>query len=119
MTARGGCGGAIQHSCMPLRSHSQNNQNNRFVRLQVCVCVYYVPDYIKFSWEVDGVQRYPVRCQGKLSGDVSSQVGQSTIPESCTLALLDLLPTVECLSPRQAMQLMKSGREGESSPTHE
>ena len=57
MTAREGCGGAIQHNCMPLRSHSQNNQSNRFVRLQVCVCVYYVPDYSigKFSWEVGGI----------------------------------------------------------------
>ena len=40
MTAREGCGGVIQHSCMPLKSHSQNNQNNRFVRLQVCVCLH-------------------------------------------------------------------------------
>ena len=41
--------------------------------------------------------------------DVFSQVDQHTIPESCTLSLLELLPSVECLSPRQALQLMKTG----------
>ncbi len=34
------------------------------------------------------------------------------IPESCSLALLDLLPTVECCSPRKAMELMRTGRDG-------
>ena len=43
------------------------------------------------------------------------QAGQHVIPESCTLALLDLLPSVECLSPQQALQLMKTRTESKSS----
>jgi len=50
-----------------------------------------------------------------LTGDSSSQDAQHTIPESCTLAFIELLPSVECLSPQQAMQQMKAGREGENS----
>ena len=45
--------------------------------------------------------------------DVSSQTGHYAIPESCTLAFLDLLPSIECLSPQKAMHLMKIKGEGE------
>ena len=62
--------------------------------------------------------KVPSKMSFSTTGNVSSQAGQHTIPESCTLAFLNLLPSVECLSPRQAMQLMKTERESESSPTH-
>ena len=44
------------------------------------------------------------------------QSGQHVIPERCTLALLDLLPSVVCVSPQQALQI-KTDKEGKSSPT--
>ena len=46
--------------------------------------------------------------------DISPQAGQHVIPESCILALLDLLPSVECLSPRNALKLMNTRAESES-----
>ena len=42
------------------------------------------------------------------------QAGQPATPDSCTLALLDLLPSVECLSPKQALQVMETERESEN-----
>ena len=53
-------------------------------------------------------------CVLNRSDDVFSQVDQHTILESCTLSLLELLPSVKCLSPQQALELMKTGRESES-----
>jgi len=46
--------------------------------------------------------------------DFSPQDTQHTLPENCTLALLELLPSVKCLSPRQALQQMKTGKEGKA-----
>ena len=44
---------------------------------------------------------------------VYPQAGQPATPDSCTLALLDLFPSVECLSPKQALQVMETERESE------
>jgi len=49
-----------------------------------------------------------------LTCDFSPQNDQHALLESCTLALLELLPSMECLSPRQAIQEMKAEREGET-----
>ena len=41
------------------------------------------------------------------------QSGQHDIPERCTLALLDLLPSVDCVSPQQSLRI-KSSIEGKA-----
>ena len=49
-----------------------------------------------------------------MTCDFSPQNDHHALLESCTLALLELLPSMECLSPRQAIQEMKAEREGET-----
>ena len=70
-------------------------------RLQLCVCC---------AKLYNGGHRPLV-----LTSNFSPQDVQRTISENYTLVLLELLPSVECLSPRQAIQQMKAGREGENS----
>ena len=42
------------------------------------------------------------------------QGGTQTLPESRTLALLELLPSVNCVSPKKALELMETGKEGDT-----
>ena len=38
---------------------------------------------------------------------------QKLIPESCTLALLEMLPTVQCINPREVLPLLNKGAPAE------
>ena len=67
------------------------------------------------------------KVSGKISGDllilsltddISPQADQHVVPEISTLALLDLLPSVACLSPQQALQLMETETKSKSNVTH-
>lgn len=53
-----------------------------------------------------------------LTDDISPQADQHVVPESSTLALLDLLPSVACLSPQQALQLMETTTKSKINVTH-
>lgn len=66
------------------------------------------------------------KVSSKMSGDlilsltdnISPQADEHVVPESSTLALLDLLPSVACLSPQQALQMMETRTESKKNPTH-
>ncbi len=40
------------------------------------------------------------------------QRDRANFPESCVISLLDLLPTVSCLNPKEAHESMKAGETG-------